>query len=234
MDPPYGVYNVPDYGPLPYCGIAGFHLSISQNNHSAFLHADPFTMNARQGTWMLDYTIDRLSARSFDTRVINALVRLFTLIKGLSRVERARETIRAFSMIHSRTMERARQLLNAHDELELQLALGLVQMYGRVTSTGYDPIARSDSLAAGLPHFATHHMRCWGRTPLPPTKASFYSQRDWMREPRVIEAFASCLYNGPFQISWMRSDSGLILATLSGGSCISARSMPALTRPSWI
>lgn len=47
------------------------------------------------------------------------------------------------------------------------LALGSVQLYGVTRSALLPPPTPQDqpsaSLAAGLPHFATGFMRCWGR-----------------------------------------------------------------------
>lgn len=196
MNPSYGVYVVPNFGPLSYCGVAGFHLALKQASFGVFGCLDPFTENVRNGTWMLDYTVDRLKVRQLSKDVIKPIEGLFALIKLLDRVARPKQTFRAFHALHEKCCDRAKVLLNAKSELELQLALGLVQMFGRVQSTGLDPISQSPSLAAGLPHFTTNHMRCWGRDTFTSYRGFFLLSNRLEEGRQLLEAFGACLFHG--------------------------------------
>jgi len=48
-------------------------------------------------------------------------------------------------------------------EFAKALALGSVQLYGPIRSASLYPTKSVPCLAAGLPHFSTQYMRCWGR-----------------------------------------------------------------------
>ncbi|KXS11729.1 glycoside hydrolase family 133 protein [Gonapodya prolifera JEL478] len=103
------------------------------------------------------------------------------------------------------------------DSLELfthALAMGAPQMYGHVNSTGLIPDAQTfpgklppsvlhpdksvkiASLAAGLPHFATNHMRLWGRDVFIALRGSLLLTRAFDAAKTHIIAFGSTLRHG--------------------------------------
>lgn len=54
-----GVYNIPNFGPLVYCGLQGF-ISLLSTIRSSNDLGHPMCTNLREGDWMLDYIWQRL------------------------------------------------------------------------------------------------------------------------------------------------------------------------------
>ncbi|KAI9332132.1 glucanotransferase domain of glycogen debranching enzyme-domain-containing protein, partial [Zopfochytrium polystomum] len=184
-----GLYDVPGFGSLVYCGLQGFlsaFLPIARTNNLGH----PICANIRLGPWMLDYVTGRLEKYSALFPRIkplkNWLEERFYLIKRLpssfvpkyffQSIYVVYQAIRALCI--GRTAAAASRLLKSRSHLLKESSLSILtesmvmtkyQLVGRTASTGlYPPEASAEkrslsSFAAGLPHFATRHMRCWGR-----------------------------------------------------------------------
>lgn len=55
----HGVYNIPGYGDIAYCGLQGFVSVLGQIALENNL-GHPMCNNLREGCWMLEYIVDRL------------------------------------------------------------------------------------------------------------------------------------------------------------------------------
>lgn len=199
-----GIYSIPGYGPMSYCGIEGTqNLLAIIKRHSALDH--PLCENLRQGCWLFDYTLSRLE-RSANENVRNLIKWMnvpFSHLKELPGYLRPKYVIKIFETISEALKGRVFDLMNPRlktcGEFAKKLALGSVQMIGKVPSTGLEPVKGenpSATLCAGLPHFATNHMRCWGRD-------IFISFRGLLLIPGRFDiarahllAFAGCVYRG--------------------------------------
>lgn len=69
-------------------------------------------------------------------------------------------------------------------------------MIGRVESTGLMIDGKQACMAAGLPHFSTHHMRCWGRDTFISFTGMFLIPKRFSEAREHLIAYASCLYHG--------------------------------------
>ncbi|KAJ1730889.1 bifunctional 4-alpha-glucanotransferase/amylo-alpha-1,6-glucosidase [Coemansia biformis] len=168
-----GVYDVPGLGKLPYCGVQGWfaHLKhIIPNNDLGH----PLCAHLRQGTWALDYVSERLRKYS---AVYPQLARLaawfderWRLVKGVPNFLLPRYFALTMHTAYRALIGRALRLLPGRlvgkSRFTRQLALTSVQLLGHVGDTGLHPTdgaAVACSMSAGLPHFSTGFMRCWGR-----------------------------------------------------------------------
>ncbi|KAJ2879592.1 bifunctional 4-alpha-glucanotransferase/amylo-alpha-1,6-glucosidase, partial [Coemansia asiatica] len=168
-----GVYDVPGLGPLAYCGLQGWYTHLKHiipNNDLGH----PLCAHLRQGNWALDYIAKRLHRYSEYYPEIATLAAWFEERWGL--VKRVPNFMipRYFALtVHTAYQALIRQALELMpgkvvngSRFTHQLALTSVQLLGHVNSTGLRPISENkadSSMSAGLVHFSTHHMRCWGR-----------------------------------------------------------------------
>ncbi|KAJ2878901.1 bifunctional 4-alpha-glucanotransferase/amylo-alpha-1,6-glucosidase, partial [Coemansia aciculifera] len=165
-----GAYDVPKLGALAYCGMQGWYSHLRHIIPSNDL-GHPLCDHLRQGCWALDYVAGRLRkhcelfpeiaplAAWFEERwelvrrVPNFLVpRYFALTMHTAYQALVR---RALSLMPGKVVGSSR--------FTHELALTSVQLLGQVASASLRPVVKGVSMSAGLPHFSTHHMRCWGR-----------------------------------------------------------------------
>jgi len=198
-----GVYNIPGHGSLPYAGLEGFvsvlKPIIADNNLG-----HPFCAHLRDGTWALDYIVDRLN------RYLGDYPNLKPLIEWLSTrfnvVKRLPDFLipKYFALIirtaylkaHVHAVSLMSPLVRQGDRFTQSLALCSVQMYGIVPSSGLHPTEITPSMAAGLPHFTHSYMRIWGRDVFISLRGLFLTTGNYDAAKRHILSFASSLKHG--------------------------------------
>ncbi|CAG8588637.1 10334_t:CDS:10, partial [Racocetra persica] len=201
--PGHGTYNIPGYGDLPYCGLEGF-MSVLRPIMKENDLGHSFCANLREGHWALDYVVNRLVS----------YLKYAPNLKGLCDWYQERFAIvktvpgflvpKFFSLViktaHSAAIKRVMSQLSPcayEGSLFIQsLALCSVQMYGIVLSTGLHPTEIGPSMAAGLPHFATAHMRCWGRDVFISLRGLFLTTGNFEAAKKHIIGFSSVLKHG--------------------------------------
>ncbi len=218
------VYDIPNHGPLIYCGLQGFmnvlekECLINNLGHGLF-------ENLRQGNWMMDYIADRLRKysqlqpghRHHLLLLSNWLKDVFEAVAKLPRylipayfdliiaglyvkaVERC-----FFLMSSSRINNRALKDFDLVDgsSFLLSLALGSVLFNGHLKSALLPDtvIAESEglmlSLSAGLPHFSTTYMRNWGRDTFISVRGLLLLTNRFKDAKYLILSYASTLRHG--------------------------------------
>ncbi|KAJ1919203.1 bifunctional 4-alpha-glucanotransferase/amylo-alpha-1,6-glucosidase [Mycoemilia scoparia] len=167
-----GIYEIPSFASLPYAGLQGWMSYLSKIVSSNDL-GHPICDNLRQGHWALDYTVNRLDSYKGLYPELEKLAewfsKIFLLAKQAPNFLMPKYFSMAITVAYKSATKRALSLLNSDitrlSDFSRSLALTSIQMVGATKSSTLRPQDKDGqlTLAAGLPHFTTNHMRCWGR-----------------------------------------------------------------------
>jgi len=130
--------------------------------------------NIRAGDWLMDYTLARISEYQQEEPTIG-LQKLADLlgdyvgaVKQLPAYLKPKYASRVIEAIYHQAVKEIMTkrilddfMLVSEDTFVQKLALAVYQMYGRIPSVYFKD--HKDSMCAGLRHFSTGYMRCWGR-----------------------------------------------------------------------
>ncbi|KAJ3147450.1 hypothetical protein HDU89_005273 [Geranomyces variabilis] len=214
------VYDVPNFGKLAYCGLQGFVSALQLPARTNDL-GHPIFANLRAGPWIPNYILGRLQRHlnaypalaSFHDwlaerlRLVTTVAPAFMPKYFVFVIFSAHQALchRALTMHRQRvagptTASSIGALLNACSMMSFQL-------YGCVNSAGLVPSSyplppllsstgRLPALAAGLPHFATQYMRCWGRDIFISLPGSFIQSGNYEAARAHLIAFGSTMRHG--------------------------------------
>lgn len=164
-----GVYDIPNFGKLKYCGLQGWVSilrSIIFNNDLAH----PLSENLRNGHWALDHIVNRLDNYLDEPGIKESqewLRSRFQKVKELPNYLVPSHFALVVGVFYECCRFRAMQMFSKNigkSTLFVQsLALTSVQMVSKMKYTSILPDENIPCMAAGLPHFSTGYMRCWGR-----------------------------------------------------------------------
>ncbi|RKP33106.1 amylo-alpha-1,6-glucosidase-domain-containing protein, partial [Dimargaris cristalligena] len=164
----------------------------------------PLCDHLRSGTWALDYTVNRLRPYADMYPTLEPLIQWFTerfaLIRKVPNFLLPKYFALTIHTAYEASVHKAVSLMApfvAHGDPFIQrLALCSVQLHSTVHSTALHPNQSGPSLAAGLTHFATAHMRCWGRDVFISLPGLLLTTGNFEAARTHILAFASSLRHG--------------------------------------
>jgi glycogen debranching enzyme len=159
-----GNYEIPQYGKLVYAGITHIYALIQKLKKSQDLGNSLFK-NIRDGDWLLEYTINRLS--DFKTSgnlyifLVKDILNPYKAIGGSIKPKLFCMIIETlYTTVVKKVLSQSGHLID-FNEFGQNLLLANLQFTGFVESSRFKNTYLS--ISAGLPHFSTEYMRCWGR-----------------------------------------------------------------------
>ncbi|CCH63012.1 hypothetical protein TBLA_0J00110 [Henningerozyma blattae CBS 6284] len=197
-----GAYDIPNFGKLKYCGLQGWITILKPIVFNNDL-AHPLSENLRNGHWALDYTSERLNYYIDQPGIKESQEWLrgrFQRIKELPSYLVPSYFSLVVGVFYEACRFRAMQMFTkniGNSTLFVQsLALTSVQMVSQMKYTSILPKENVPCMAAGLPHFSTGYMRCWGRDVFISLRGLLLTTGRYEEAKSHILAFAKTLKHG--------------------------------------
>lgn len=171
-----GVYDIPGYGPLVYAGLQGFVSLLSEIRPNNDL-GHPVCNNLRDGNWMIDYMWQRLEKYPNLSEISKWYQNTLQPLKEIPRflIPTYFDLVISgiYEVLTKVSLNQMSDFVKSGTGFERLLGLTSVQVGGVINSASLPafspqlsppkPPPKTLTLSAGLPHFTTGYMRCWGR-----------------------------------------------------------------------
>ena len=210
-----GVYDFPNFGKLCYCGIAAVAVQMAKIRRNNDL-GHPICTNLREGNWLLEYLSSRLIKHQETQQLGLWFEKVFRVLGQVPRFL----VPMYFEIILSLTCEKLfkscwnqmSDFIKNGSMFVKRLSLGTVALCGHIKGANLpqlhpdikDLLYSSDdpelqiclSMAAGLPHFSSGVMRCWGRDTFIAMHGLQMVTGQYVDARNLILAFAGCVRHG--------------------------------------
>ncbi|XP_054161339.1 glycogen debranching enzyme-like [Oppia nitens] len=202
-----GAYSLPVFGQMNYCGIASIIYYLRHiRTHNDLGH--PLCGNLRDGNWLMDYIVDRLTKNPNTKSFADWLAKVFTSLSQIPRylIPRYFDSIitRIYTSILDQIWNQSSPFVRNGSRFVQLLALGGVAMIGTNKTAVLPPLSSKivdesqllATIAAGLPHFSSGYMRCWGRDTFIALKGLLLLTGRFTEAKHIILGFAGTLRHG--------------------------------------
>lgn len=209
-------YNVPNFGDLVYQGLQGV-MSILNEIAAKDDLGHPLCTNIRAGPWLGDFLVARLKSRPSTNYLGDLMNNELKMVEELPIGLRPWGFYTVVSQVHRCLVQRAISLLSTFvqegSDLLRMLALCSVQLMAQISKL--PPLSENISppqppteicngakvqivttLAAGLPHFSSGLMRCWGRDTFISLRGLLLLTGRFQEARYHILGFGGCLRHG--------------------------------------